>query len=158
MNIAAITVLMAGALLCESTTASELFAAERHPALLGRVFLSPAERLSLDNRRLHPEQEAEMALAAETEAPGTLLQEAIEQAVPVGYIKSSSRPALKWQNGGFAPVQGGESFPSTDIDGIVSTPSYRQQREDGADTADSQESIPDVEPDDAESADDPQAD
>ena len=160
MKIAATTVLVAVALLCESVSASELFAAERHPALLGRVFLSPAERLSLDNRRLNPEQEAAIALAAETETetPGAAPQEAAAQAVSVGYIKSSSRPALQWQNGGFVPMQSGESLPSIEVDGLVSTPSKRQQREAGTDTADGQETVPDVEPEVAESADDPRAD
>lgn len=108
--------------------ADSFFTSVDGPALLGRVFLTPTERLSLDNRRLHPEAEFTQA----TEAVAVAQESAERPAariVPMGYIKRSSGTALLWRDGDFVPLQDDQEIPSLEVHGLIAPSGVVQYRE-----------------------------
>jgi hypothetical protein len=115
--------------------ADSFFDSVDRPALLGRVFLTPTERLSLDNRRLHPEVEIAQATGAVT-AQHESVGKPPSRIVPMGYIKRSSGTALLWRDGEFVPLQGDEKIPALKVQELIAPTGAPQYRETPANNAD----------------------
>ena len=115
--------------------ADSFFTSSDGPELLGRVFLTPAERLSLDNRRLHPEAEFTQATEAATVQHESVGKPA-SRVVPTGYIKRSSGTVLLWRDGEFVPLQDDEIIPALKVQGLIATSGVPQYRETPANKAD----------------------
>lgn len=112
-------------LLC---VASPVVAEDPGPALrgnieLGRVFLTPAERAILDQRRQQPERETAPARQDRGPRDQSVVKGGGRGAAPIGYIKSASGEPMKWQNGDFVPLADGEPLPGLALTrlGIVSS-------------------------------------
>ncbi|MBT8077050.1 MAG: hypothetical protein KJO31_00655 [Gammaproteobacteria bacterium] len=127
---------------------SPIAAAELNPALrgnidLGRVFMTPAERAILDQRRQQPENE--VAPAREDREPqGQSVTDGSKRGTaPIGYIKSASGEPKKWQNGEFVPLADGESLPGLSLTRLRIISAVPAATADSADNVQSNENADD---------------